>query len=81
MWIQAQVARGEPTRFFYLTLGYESLENYMRTIWAMVQHHKWGYDDIMNMIAWERQIFIMMTTMYLKEETERIKLEQQTRRR
>lgn len=53
----------------------------MRTIWAMVQHHKWGYEDIMNMIAWERQIFVMMTTMYLKEENERIKLEQQTRRR
>jgi hypothetical protein len=47
----------------------------------MVQHHKWDYDAIMNMVAWERQVFTMMTMVYLKEENERIKLEQQTRRR
>jgi hypothetical protein len=53
----------------------------MRTTWAMVQHHKWDYESIMNMIAWERQVFVMMTTMYLREENERIKLEQQQTRR
>jgi len=64
-----------------LTFGHDSLENFLRTIWAMVQHHKWDYDAIMNMVAWERQVFTMMTMVYLKEENERIKLEQQTRRR
>jgi len=35
----------------------------------------------MNMVAWERQIYTMMTFMYLKEENERIKLERQTKGR
>jgi hypothetical protein len=47
----------------------------MRTTWAMVHHHKWDYESLMNQIAWERQIYVMMTTLYLKEENERIKLE------
>ena len=52
----------------------------MRTTWAMVQHHKWGYDGVMEMVAWERAIFVMMTMMYLKEENERIKLEKQAKK-
>lgn len=52
----------------------------MRTTWAIVQHHGWDYDAILNMIAWERQVFVMMTTMYVKEENERIKLERNSKR-
>jgi hypothetical protein len=52
----------------------------MRTTWAIVQHHGWDYDGIMNMIAWERQVFVMMTTMYVKEENERIKSERNSKR-
>lgn len=46
-----------------------------------MQHHKYGYDSLMGMIAWERQVYVAMLTQYLKEENERIRLEQQTRRR
>jgi hypothetical protein len=61
-----------------MTVGYDSLENFMRTNWALMQHHKYSLTDIENMIAWERQVYVAMTTMYLKEENERIKLEKQT---
>jgi len=47
----------------------------------MMQHHKYGYNDIENMLAWERQIYVTLLTSYIKEENERIKLEAQTRRR
>ena len=47
----------------------------------MVQHHKWDHDAILNMVAWERQIYTMMTLAYLREENERIKLEKQTKGR
>lgn len=59
---------------------YDTLENFMRSTWALTHHHKWGYDHIMNMIAWERQVYIMMTTMWLKEENERIKLQKQAKK-
>jgi hypothetical protein len=52
----------------------------MRSIWVMVQHHGWDYEAIMNMVAWERQIFTLMTMAYVREENERIKLERQTRK-
>lgn len=60
--------------------GYDTLEAFMRTNWAMMQHHKYSLSDIENMIAWERQVYVMMTLMYLKEEKERIQLEKQTRK-
>lgn len=53
----------------------------METNFALMQHHKYGYNDIESMIAWERQIYVAMLTNYIKSENERIKLEQQTRRR
>lgn len=46
-----------------------------------MQHHKYSYSDIENMVAWERQIYVMLISNYLKEEAERLKLEAQTRRR
>lgn len=44
-----------------------------------MQHHKYGYTDIENMISWERQVYVMLLNAYLKEENERIRLENQTR--
>jgi len=62
-------------------MGYDSLDNMMRSTWAMVQHHKWDYEAIENMLAWERQVNVSLTAMYLKEEKDRIQLQQQTRTR
>lgn len=53
----------------------------MRTNFALMQHHQYKYDDLMGMIAWERSVYVTLLRAYLKEEKERIKLEQQTRRR
>lgn len=52
----------------------------MRTNFTLMQHHKYTYGDIENMIAWERQVYVIMLSMYLKEEAERIKQERTTRR-
>lgn len=52
----------------------------MRTNFALVQHHKWDYDGLMNMISWERQVYVTMVLAYLKEENERLKLERMSRR-
>jgi hypothetical protein len=62
-------------------VGYDGLENFIKTNFALMQHHKYSYSDIENMVAWERQIYVMLISNYLKEEAERLKLEAQTRRR
>lgn len=52
----------------------------MRTNFALMQHHKYSLGDIENMIAWERQVYVTLIQAYLKEEKDRIRLEQQTKR-
>ncbi len=46
-----------------------------------MQHHKYAYGDLENMIAWERQIYVTLLNNYLKEEAERIEMLQKIRRR
>lgn len=58
---------------------FDSLENFMRTNWGLVQHHKWSLTEIEEMIPWERDVNIALTIAYLAEEKERIKLERNTR--
>lgn len=60
--------------------SYDSLENFTRTNWALVHHHKWEHDSLMNMLVWERQVYVALTESYLREENERLKLERMTRR-
>lgn len=60
--------------------GWDTLENFMRTNFSLVQHHKWMYDSLMNMLPWERQIYVTLLLAYLKEENEKLKLEKMGRR-
>lgn len=46
-----------------------------------MQHHKYGYRDIEQMIPWERQAYVSLLNNYIKEENERIRLQQQQRRK
>ena len=47
----------------------------------MMQHHKYSYTDLENMLSWERQIYVVLLNNYIKEENEKIKLQEQQRRR
>ena len=56
-------------------VGHDSLENFIRANWAMVQHHKYSLTELENMIPWERVVYIALTMNYLKEENEKLKLQ------
>lgn len=81
MWVRTHYAHGGSARFFYLIFGYDNLENFIRTNFSLMQHHKYSLSDIENMLAWERQVYVVLLTVYLKEENERIKLLKQTGKR
>lgn len=51
---------------------YNSLENYIRLNFALMQHHKYSLQDIENMMPWERDSYVILLTQYIKEENERI---------
>ncbi len=80
MWFCSQPVYRGFTKFFRITLGYDTLENFLRTNFMMVQHHKWNMESLENMVAWERTVHVTLLRTYLREENERIRLEQQTRR-
>ena len=45
----------------------------MRTMFAMMQHHKYSFSDLNNMIPWEREIYLTLLEQWIKEENERNK--------
>lgn len=45
-----------------------------------MQHHKYSLTELENMIPWEREMYILMLVKYIKEETDRIKMEQSAQR-
>jgi len=41
-----------------------------------MHHHKYSLTEIENMLPWERDIYVLLLTQYIKEENERIKNQQ-----
>ena len=56
-----------------MILSHNSLENYFRTNFAMMQHHKYSFSEIENLMPWEREIYLSLLQQFIREENERIK--------
>lgn len=61
-------------------LAHESIINYYKTNFALVQHHKYSLTELEEMIPFERDIYVALLAQHIKEENERIK-EQEARMR
>ena len=62
-------------------LGYDTLSNFYKTNFNLVQFHKYSLSDIENMIPWERHLYIDMLKDHIKHENERIRDETAQRQR
>ena len=72
MWSRRKgVARGS-CKFFRITLSQESLINYYKTNFTLMQHHKYTLEDLENMIPFEREIYIMLISQHVAEENDRM---------
>ncbi len=58
-----------------MTLSHDSLQNYYKTNFALMQHHKYSLEELDNMIPFEREIYVTLLINWLEEENERIKKE------
>ena len=56
-------------------LSHDSVENYYKTNFMMMQHHNYSLKELEDMIPWEREIYIGLLMNYLKEEKKRIEEE------
>ena len=62
----------EPPKFFRVGLSHDSIFNYYKTNFALMQHHKYSLTEIENMMPWEREIYLGLLTEWIKEENKRI---------
>ena len=51
-----------------IALSHESLQDYYKLNFGMIQHHKWSLTEIDNMIPWEREIYLALLQQYIEEE-------------
>ena len=58
-----------------MTLAHDSLYNYYKTNFGMMQYHKYSLTEIENMMPWDREIYIGLLMEHIKEENERIERE------
>jgi hypothetical protein len=55
---------------------YNSLENYFRTNFSLMQHHKYSLTEIEGMMPWERTVYVSLLNQWIKEQDEKIKAQQ-----
>lgn len=49
-------------------LGYDSLMNHYKTMFSLMQHHKYSLTELEQMIPWEKFIYVDMLKNYIKEQ-------------
>lgn len=52
-------------------LGHDKLENFYKTNFSLIQHHKYSINDLESMIPWERHVYIDLLKAFLKDQEER----------
>ena len=50
---------------------HDSLENYYKTNFALMQHHKYSLSDLENMIPLERDVYVNLLMAHIQEEERR----------
>ena len=58
----------------------DSLENYYKTNFALMQHHKYSLTELENMIPWERDVYVNLLIAHIQEEERRQKADEQAGR-
>ena len=54
-----------------MALSHNSLENYYKLNFALMQHHNYSLTEIENLIPWELDIYTILLQDHLKEEKRR----------
>lgn len=54
-------------------MSYNSLSNYYKLTFQLMQHHNYSLTELENMIPFERDIYVGLLQTYLEEEKERLR--------
>lgn len=53
-------------------LAHESIANYFKINFALIQYHKYSLAELENMIPWEREAYLILLTRHIEKEKEKI---------
>ena len=56
-------------------LSHDSLGNYYKTNFALMQHHNYSLSELDEMMPWEREIYVGLLMEWIKKENERLENE------
>ena len=54
-------------------LCHETIENLMTMNFQMVQHHKYSFTELENMMPWERTIYVELLAQHVEDENRKLK--------
>lgn len=61
--------------FFSVVMKYDTVENHFKTVFTLMQDHKWSWSDIQNMIPYERDVYVILLKQWIdRREEERKRL-------
>lgn len=60
--------------------GYDSLANYYKTNFNLMQFHKYSLSDIENLMPWERFLYIDLLKVHIEEQNQKIRDQQAAQR-
>ena len=61
-------------------MGNDSLANYYKTNFALMQHHIYDIASLENMIPFERDLYVMLLAQHIEEENDKIQQQNNARR-
>lgn len=53
-------------------MGYDNLANYYRTNFNLMQHHKYSLRELEDMIPFERDVYIMLLSQHIDEQSQKL---------
>ena len=60
--------------------GYDSLANYYKTNFNLMQFHKYSLSDIENLMPWERFLYIDLLKVHIEEQNQKLRDQQAAQR-
>ena len=55
-----------------MCLSHETLMNYYKINFGLMQHHKYSLEDLENMMPYEKEIYVSMLLEFLEQEKQRL---------
>ena len=54
-------------------MGYQKLAVYYKTMFSLMNHHKWSIAEIEDMMPWERQVYVDLLQDWIKQKEQEMK--------